>query len=67
MANYAVTTKVILHNGPDDGADNVSGSYANRVSTYIETLDSSTESVISIHSVPLVSSNLIMTIIVHNG
>ena len=67
MAKYAVTTKVILHNGPNDDADTVAGSYAKKVSDYIETLDSTTQAIISVESVPLVKSNLIMTVIIHNG
>lgn len=64
MANYAVITKVIIHNKISGDADTVEGSYAKKVSDYIESLDSTTNAIISIHSIQL-SSGHIMTVIVH--
>jgi len=64
MANYAVVTKVIIHSKVVADADTVDGSYAKAVSDYIESIDSSSQAIISMHSVQLASGE-IMTVIVH--
>lgn len=66
MANFNVTTKVILHNGPNDSADSVSGSYAKEVTDYLETV-TNTKTIRGIHSVWLPNSNCVMTVIVHDS
>ena len=38
MANYAVITKVIVHNKDVSGADTVEGSYAKKISDYLESV-----------------------------
>ena len=53
MANYAVVTKVIVHNRRVDELDSVEGSYANKISDYIEGLDSTSQAIISMNSVEL--------------
>jgi len=67
MANYAVVTKVIIHSKVVADADTVAGSYAKAVSDYIESIDSTSQAIISMHSVELASSGSVMTIIVHPG
>ena len=64
MANYAVVTKVIIHNRRVDELDSVDGSYAKKVSDYIESIDSTSQAIISMNSVEL-SGGGIMTVIVH--
>lgn len=64
MANYAVVTKVIVHNRRVDELDSVEGSYANKISDYIESIDSTTQAIISMNSVEL-SDGSVMTVIVH--
>ena len=63
MANYAVITKVIIHNKVNNDADSVAGSYAKEVSDYLETIDT-TKTIRSIHSTELPSSSSIMTVII---
>ena len=63
MANYAVITKVIIHNKINNDADSVAGSYAKEVSDYLETIVN-TKSIRSIHSTEIASSNSIMTVII---
>ena len=45
MANFAVITKVIVHNKVNNDADTVAGSYAKEVSDYLETIDDDASSV----------------------
>lgn len=66
MANFNVTTKVIIHNGPNDSADSVTGSYAKVVNDYIQTVDDG-KTIRSIHAVYLPNSNCVMTTIVHDS
>jgi len=66
MANYDVTTKVIIHSAPNNNADSVVGSYAKEVNDYLQTVDDS-KTIRSIHSVWLPSSNAVMTTIIHNS
>jgi len=63
MANYAVITKVIIHNKINNDADSVAGSYAKEVSDYLETIVN-TKTIRSIHSTELPSSSSIMTVII---
>ena len=63
MANYAVITKVIIHNKINNDADTVAGSYAKEVSDYLETIDTG-KTIHSIYSTEITSSNSIMTVIV---
>ena len=63
MANYAVVTKVIIHNKINNDADSVAGSYAKEVSDYLETIVN-TKTIRSIHSTEIASSNSIMTVII---
>ena len=63
MANYAVITKVIIHNKINNDADSVTGSYAKEVSDYLETIVN-TKTIRSIHSTEIASSNSIMTVII---
>jgi len=63
MANYAVVTKVIIHNKINNDADSVAGSYAKEVSDYLETIDDG-KAIHSIHSTEIASSNSIMTVII---
>mgnify|MGYP005813954605 FL=1 len=63
MANYAVITKVIIHNKINNDADSVAGSYAKEVSDYLETIVN-TKTIRSIHSTEIASSNSIMTVII---
>jgi len=63
MANYAVITKVIIHNKINNDADTVAGSYAKEVSDYLESIVN-TKTIRSIHSTELISSNSIMTVII---
>lgn len=65
MASYAVITKVIIHSKVSADADSVAGSYAKEVSDYIESIDSTSQAIISMHSVELASSGAVMTVIVH--
>jgi len=65
MAAYNVTTKVIIHSIPDVSADSVADSYAKEVNDYIQTLDSSSQAIVNIHSVAKGSG--IMTTIVHTS
>jgi hypothetical protein len=64
MANYAVVTKVIVHNRRVDELDSVEGSYAKKISDYVEGLDSTSQAIISMNSVEL-SDGSVMTVIVH--
>ena len=63
MANFAVITKVIIHNKINNDADTVAGSYAKEVSDYLETIDDG-KTIRSIHSTEIASSNSIMTVII---
>ena len=63
MANYAVITKVIIHNKINNDADSVVGSYAKEVSDYLESIVN-TKTIRSIHSTEIASSNSIMTVII---
>ena len=63
MANFAVITKVIVHNKVNNDADTVAGSYAKEVSDYLESIVN-TKTIRSIHSTELISSNSIMTVII---
>ena len=63
MANFAVITKVIIHNKVNNDADSVAGSYAKEVSDYLETIDDGKD-IHSIHSTEIASSNSIMTVII---
>jgi len=65
MASYAVITKMIIHSKVSADADSVAGSYAKEVSDYIESIDSTSQAIISMHSVELASSGAVMTVIVH--
>ena len=66
MANFAVITKVIVHNKVDSSADTVAGSYAKEVSDYLESVDDG-KTIRSIHSCELASSGTIMTVIIHDS
>ena len=61
MANYAVVTKVIIHNKAVADADTVAGSYAKEVSDYLESV-TDTKTIRSIHSVELASSGSVLII-----
>ena len=63
MADYAVVTKVIIHNRRVDEDESVEGSYAKKVSDYLESV-TNTKDIHSIHSVEL-SGGSIMTVIIH--
>ena len=63
MANYAVITKVIIHNKEVDGADTLVGSYAKKVSDYLESIEDD-RTIYSIHSVEK-SDGSIVTVIIH--
>ena len=54
MANFAVITKVIIHNKINNDADTVAGSYAKEVSDYLETIVN-TKTIRSIHSTEIAS------------
>ena len=63
MANYAVVTKVIIHNAKVDGADTVVGSYAKKISDYLESVDDG-KAIRSIHSVEKNDGSMV-TVIIH--
>ena len=65
MANYAVVTKVIVHNKEVDGDDTLAGSYAKKVSDYLESVDEDKD-IRSIHSVEK-SDGSIVTVIIHDS
>ena len=64
MANYAVVTNVIIHNKEVDGEDTVAGSYAKKVSDFIESVDSG-KVIRSIHSFDM--DGTVITVIVHDS
>ena len=64
MANFAVITKVIIHNKEVDGADTLVGSYAKKVSDYLESVDNS-KAIRSIHSFEM--SGIVVTVIIHDS
>ena len=64
MAKYAVITKVIIHNKEIDGADTAAGSYAKKVSDYLESLEEA-QDIRSIHSVEK-SDGSMVTVIIHD-
>lgn len=66
MTNYSAVTKILLVDSQDASADSVSGSSANTVTTYIETLDSTTNQIISVTETP-VSNNKTRVCIIHKG
>ena len=66
MANFAVITKVIIHNKVDNKADTVAGSYAKEVSDYLESVVN-TKIIRSIHSCELASSGAVMTVIIRDS
>jgi len=63
MAAYAVITKVIVHNKEIDGADTVDGSYAKKVSDYLESIEND-RTIYSIHSVEKLDGSMV-TVIIH--
>ena len=65
MANFAVITKVIIHSAKIDGLDSESGSYAKKVSDYLESVDDA-KTIYSIHSVER-SDGSIATVIIHKS
>jgi len=64
MANYAVITKVIVHNKDVSGADTVEGSYAKKISDYLESVADG-KTIRSIHSFE--SDGVITTVIIHDS
>jgi len=62
MANYAVVTKVIVHNKKIDGDDSEVGSYAKKVSDYLESVDEDKD-IRSIHSVEKSDGSMVTVII----
>lgn len=64
MANFAVVTKVIIHNKDVSGADTVEGSYAKKISDYLETVDN-TKAIRSIHSFEM--DGIVTTVIIHDS
>ena len=63
MAAYAVITKVIVHNKKIDGADSEVGSYAKKVSDYLESIEDD-RTIYSIHSVEKNDGSMV-TVIIH--
>jgi hypothetical protein len=66
MAAYNTITKILVVDSRDDRADSVSGSSAKTINDYIQTLDSTTNQIISINTSPL-TSQLTRVQIVHLG
>jgi len=64
MANFAVVTKVIIHNKDVSGADTVEGSYAKKISDYLESVDSG-KTIRSIHSFEM--DGIVTTVIIHDS
>jgi len=64
MANYAITTKVLVCSKVTNEADTVTGSLANIISTYFETITNS----FTIHSIQMFDYNgQTIVVIMHNN